>query len=101
MEYNQKLKKLRDEIDLVDKYIYMSILKRFDITNKIGNLKKEHGVSEMSEVRRKEILKKLKDWAIEDGLPVHLITSIYEMILDTSTIEQTLIIHEKDIDYLP
>jgi len=95
MDYNQKLNQLRKKIDEVDDEIYSSILRRSLLTSSVGELKKEHGVTEMCETRRKEIYDRLKNKCIEDGLPVSLIESIYDIIFDQSMLEQTLIIYDK------
>ena len=95
MDYNQKLNQLREKIDQVDDEIYSSILRRSLLTSSIGELKKEHGITEMCENRRREIYNKLKDRCIEDGLPVSLIESVYDVLFDQSMLEQTLIIYDR------
>ena len=50
---------------------------------------------EMSETRKKEIIDKLKGWAIEDGLPVTLVNDIYNIIFEFSILEQILILNDK------
>jgi chorismate mutase len=95
-EFEIELEKLRGEINEIDDAIYRHLLARIYFTTQIGFLKKQHGVSEMSETRRNEIYEKLKKWAIEDGIPVSLVTQIYDIIFEFSVIEQILIITEKD-----
>lgn len=95
-EFEDKLNDLRLEIDEVDEQLYRCLLGRMYLSDRIGLLKKNHGVSEMSTERREEIFTKLKDWAIEDGMPVSMITRIYDIIFEMSVLEQVLIINEKD-----
>jgi len=95
-EYEIELEKLRGEIDSVDEGIYRYLSARMYLTGRIALLKKEHGVSEMCLIRREQIFERLKGWAIEDGIPVSMITQIYEIILEMSVLEQVLIINEKD-----
>lgn len=95
-EYEVELDKIRREIDEVDDGIYRHLLVRMYLITKVATLKRQYGVSEMSTERREEIFTKLKDWAIEDGMPVSMITRIYEIILEMSVLEQVLIINEKD-----
>lgn len=95
-EFENELKNLRDKIDDVDSVIYDAICKRFLLTKEIGLLKSKHGVTEMSEKRREEIYEKLRDWSIRDGIPVNLITEIYETIFDMSILEQTILIYKEN-----
>jgi chorismate mutase len=91
-----ELKKLRDEIDFVDSKIYESIYQRVLLTGRIGELKKECGVSEMNEQRRNEIYEKMKSLAVKDGVPVYLISKIYDVIFESSITEQTILINKKN-----
>jgi chorismate mutase len=96
MSYEDKLSKIRESIDNTDRLLYDSIMTRVMLTSEIGLLKKEYGVTDMCEVRRNEILSKVKQWAVDDTIPVHLVTGIFELLIDNSVLEQVLIIHEKE-----
>jgi chorismate mutase len=96
MSFEQKLNELRLSVDETDELLYNTILKRVMLISQIGLLKKEYGVSEMCEERRNQILSKVKQWAIEDQIPVYLVSDIFEKLIDNSVIEQVLIIHEKE-----
>lgn len=85
----------RRSIDEIDHQIYVSLLSRYKHIHEIAELKKEYGTMEMSESRQNEIMDKLKQWAIEDGLSVTLITEIYNKIFEFSILEQILVINEK------
>lgn len=85
----------RRSIDEIDHQIYVSLLNRYKHISKIGEIKKEYGTMEMSETRKKEIIDKLKGWAIEDGLPVTLVNDIYNIIFEFSILEQILILNDK------
>lgn len=98
MSFEQKLNELRISVDETDELLYNTILKRVMLISQIGLLKKEYGVSEMCEERRNQILSKVKQWAIEDQIPVYLVCDIFEKLIDNSVIEQVLIIHEKERD---
>lgn len=95
MSYKSELEILRKEIDDVDEIIYNSLLKRLNLITKIGELKKIHGKHDMSTKRRNEIISRLKEWSIEDGVPVSLITQLYDKIFEYSVLEQILIINDK------
>lgn len=85
----------RRSIDEIDHQIYISLLNRYKHISKIAEIKKEYGTMEMSETRKKEIIDKLKGWAIEDGLPVTLVNDIYNIIFEFSILEQILILNDK------
>lgn len=95
MSYKSELEILRKEIDDVDEVIYNSLLKRLNLITKIGELKKLHGEHDMCTKRRDEIISRLKEWSIEDGVPVSLITQLYDKIFEYSVLEQILIINDK------
>lgn len=93
--YEDELKRLRSMIDDVDYDLYNAIMRRVFLTSEVGELKKEHDVFEMSESRQEEIYERLKSKCIEDGIPVSLITAIYDIIFEFSVLEQVLIINDK------
>ena len=99
-EYQEELEKLRHSIDAIDDVLYRTLEFRVSMIVKIAELKKKHGVTEMSSERRDEIYERVKGWAIEDGIPVSLVMKIYDTIFEYSVLEQTLIIHDnqKEMD---
>ena len=55
----ESLENLRKKINLIDYQLLRLLKKRGDIVNKIGILKKEHGIELHHPEREKEIIKKL------------------------------------------
>jgi chorismate mutase len=96
-EFQNELEILRKEVDEVDSIIYQAIYNRTLLTNKIGQLKKNHGVIEMSLERRQEIYKKLTDWATIDNIPTELFTKIYDTIFEFSINKQLDLINKEVI----
>jgi chorismate mutase len=94
-QFNFQMDIQRRSIDEIDHQIYVSLLNRYKHISKIAEIKKEYGTMEMSETRKKEIIDKLKGWAIEDGLPVTLVNDIYNIIFEFSILEQILILNDK------
>lgn len=92
--YNTELKKLREQIDVIDDYICAWLAARIRLAQTIGHLKAERGVTEMSEKRKEKILKRLKKIAIEKGIPNHLLQDIYKLILEHSVLTQNVIIYK-------
>lgn len=75
------LKKLRIEIDGVDKAIVEMLAKRFEITRKIGKYKKEQNLLSQDIEREKQILAQRKFWAQEHGLDDNLVDEIFKIIV--------------------
>jgi|688.fasta_scaffold1251477_2 chorismate mutase len=96
MGNKEELEELRGSIDLIDEALYLSIRQRISLTTKVGELKKQHGTSEMCENRKRDIIHKVSQWANRDGISISLITSVYDLIIESSRKEQTLLINKKD-----
>lgn len=94
-QFNFQMEIQRRSIDEIDHQIYVSLLERYKHISKIAELKKEYGTMDMSESRQNEIMNKLKQWAIEDGMPVSFINDIYNKIFEFSVLEQILTINDK------
>jgi len=92
--YNTELKKLREQIDVIDDYICAWLAARIRLSQTIGHLKVERGVIEMSEKRREKILKRLKKIAIEKGIPRYFLQDIYKIILEHSVLTQNIILYK-------
>lgn len=90
-DYNSRLQQLRDKIDEADDLICRNLLLRLHIIQEVGALKKEHGITEMSESRREEIMERLKEWAINNGFPSYVIADIYKILFDHSILSQQII----------
>jgi chorismate mutase len=50
----------------------------------------------MCENRKRDIIHKVSQWANRDGISISLITSVYDLIIESSRKEQTLLINKKD-----
>jgi chorismate mutase len=92
--YNTELKNLREQIDVIDDQICAWLAARIRLSQTIGHLKVERGVTEMSEKRKEKILKRLKKIAIEKGIPNYLLQDIYKIILEHSVLTQNVIIYK-------
>lgn len=90
--YKDKLKDLRNQIDLADKALYKALHSRLQVVTKIADLKKEYGILEMSKPRQNEILKKLSS---PKKIPNSLISKLYDIIFEYSIKKQESIINTK------
>ena len=76
------LQKLRVEIDGVDKALVEVLAKRFEISRRIGQCKKEQGLPPRDERREREMLQQRKALAKEHGIDPDLVDSIFQAVLN-------------------
>ena len=80
----QKLQKLRDQIDILDNKIIVSLAKRTDIVRKVGALKKEHSIEPRDTTRFNKLLKNKLSQAKKLDLPQNFIKELYNLIHEYS-----------------
>ncbi len=90
---NTELNWLRAEIDELDEQIWDSIAARMDVSKRIGEWKKEHGIAPLQPERYREIVKELKiknEKLRMNGLPLseQFMLNIWEMIHEESLRQQ-------------
>lgn len=56
-EYRAKLKKLRNEIDVLDRALFKLLKKRFKLVHQIGAIKKKEGIPVFQKARWEDMLK--------------------------------------------
>ena len=83
----EKLKKLRDEIDDIDKQIVTLIEKRMKISVKVGKFKKENDMPIFDAKRENEVIEK-KIELLKNKEFSNLITTIYNDIMSVSKLLQ-------------
>ena len=79
-----KLKKLRREIDRVDRLLLKALAKRFRIVSEVGRLKLRYGLPIVQKSRMTEMLNGRRDDAIRLKLSGRLVYKIYDLIHDAS-----------------
>ena len=90
--YDLELEKLRKEIDKADDTICNALLLRRNLITEIALLKKEHGVTEMSESRREEIMERLSEWSSSNYFPTYVLREIYDTVFKNSILHQEVIL---------
>lgn len=93
----EKLKKLRDEIDDIDKQIVSLIEKRMKISVKVGKFKKENDMPIFDAKRENEVIEK-KIELLKNKELSNLITTIYNDIMSVSKLLQKDLIEKNLID---
>ena len=84
MTPQNKLKKLRKEIDAVDKHFMKSLAKRFKIVSEVGKLKVKNGFPIHQQSRMEEMLNGRKVDAERLNLDGKLVYNIFDLIHEAS-----------------
>ena len=79
---------LRAEIDELDERLWDTIAARMEVSERIGEWKKAHGVAPLQPERFNAILEKRKQWAAQKGLPEEFVEQLFEIIHEQSLREQ-------------
>lgn len=85
----EELKKIRDQLDIIDRRIIDSLAERQRIVEKVFSLKKENSGRIRDYHREEQILKKLGDIAREAGLDRYYVEQIFREIINHSVRSQT------------
>lgn len=85
---NQELNWLRAEIDELDDQLWETIARRMEVSERIGEWKKEHGVQALQPQRYAEIIAQRKEWAEQKGLSVELVQNLFDAIHQESLKKQ-------------
>ena len=85
---NQELAWLRAEIDELDDQLWETIVRRMEVSERIGDWKKEHGVQALQPQRYEEIVKQRKEWAEQKGLSEELVQNLFDAIHQESLKKQ-------------
>ncbi len=80
MDYDEEIKKLRQEIDEVDEQILKNIARRFEVVAKISKLKKVTKQTPLQKNRWEQLLEKIKELAVKEGLSKKFIEEIWNLI---------------------
>ena len=95
----EKLKKLRNEIDDIDKQIVELIEKRMKASVKVGEVKKENNIPIFDAKRENEVIEK-KIELLKNKELSNLIITIFNDIMSTSKLLQKDLIDEKGKNYI-
>ena len=82
------IKKLREQIDLIDKQILLLVKQRMDIVKKIGKIKKQNKLEVKDLKREKEIIAKLYKQGKKLKIQKKLIKTIWSCFFATAYKEE-------------
>lgn len=80
----EPLDQLRSQIDAIDHAIVAKIAERLQIVQKIGEYKKQEGITVLDPNREAKLYIKLHQLSQEYNVPLELITHIYDYIMNHS-----------------
>ena len=75
------LEELRKEVNVCNKEIIQNLKKRFEITRKIGELKKKEGLPSLDKSREEVMFNNLELMSQEYGLNKNMIKDIFTIII--------------------
>lgn len=81
-ELPQELRQLRTLIDSIDTEILAALARRFEVTNKVGQLKATHGLDSVDPVREQEKLQHLRDLATQQGLNSDFVHALFQLLFN-------------------
>lgn len=87
-EFNEKLSRLRAQIDVLDENLIFTLASRMKVSRSIGDLKKENSVAIVQPSRWDEVLDKAAASATAYGLDTEFIKRIFNTIHEASVAEQ-------------
>lgn len=78
----QELLQLRDRIDSIDEDILSALARRFEVTEKVGQIKALHDLDSVDPVREQEKLLRLRALAEQKGLSGNLVHELYQRLFN-------------------
>ncbi|OGY42721.1 MAG: hypothetical protein A2Y67_01510 [Candidatus Buchananbacteria bacterium RBG_13_39_9] len=89
-----ELKKLRREIDKIDRKLIDLLVQRKSLVQKVGLFKKKHNLPIFNKAREKEIAKKLNKWAIKNGLRKTFLQKIWGAMIEEAKLIEKKVKHK-------
>lgn len=80
-EIPEELKVKRQQLDQLDLQIVDLLVKRFEITRKVGEVKAAYSLEALDGNRETEKLRSLKDYSAKFGLSGSLVESLFALIM--------------------
>lgn len=77
-----ELTRFRREIDEIDRTWVLTLARRFEITEAVGNLKQREGLPAGDPLRESRQVEALRDLAGKNGLDPDLVEQLFRMITD-------------------
>ena len=78
---NMNLEQLRAEIDRSNKEIVFAIAKRFQLTRKVGELKRQNNLQSKDKSRELKVIENVRLLAKESGIDEDMIENIFSIVM--------------------
>lgn len=78
---SDELEQLRGEVDALDQELIEILVRRFSVTEEIGNVKAKNNLPSEDEQREAKQYKKFKKYADEYGLPREMLKEIFQTVM--------------------
>ena len=88
--FDSEIKKLRDNIDDIDRQILGLISRRLTQVQEVVALKKAHNIPVYHPAREEDLISRLRDQATSSGINPDFMEELYRVILRNSRMEQTV-----------
>ena len=89
------LQDLRKSIDTIDAQLLSLLAERFQVTEKVGHYKKEHGLPAKDPAREKIQYNRLTKLSKKAGLDPTIATKIWQQIIDEVVKRHQIILNDK------
>ena len=96
IEWKENIDQLRAKIDIIDENIINALSSRMDISRQIGEYKKNNNVAIVQALRWDNLLDKVVEKGLEQGLSDKFITDVFNAIHEASVEVQNDIISDKN-----
>ena len=93
---DESIRKLRNQVDLVDTELIKLLAKRRDLTIEIGKIKKRKNIPIMDGERRGEVLDRIRKEAKKHGLDEKKAEDFWGCIIDCAIKEQEKLVFTND-----
>lgn len=82
-----KLEELRSEIDQLDEKLIEVLAERFNVSRRVGELKRSNVLPPRDEEREQRQLRRVRDLAQAHGVPPELAGAVLRLIVDTVVVQ--------------
>ena len=78
---NEKLAKLREEIDTVDAELFKALQKRFEIVDRVIAVKRDAGIAAMLPERVEQVVENVQRHVQATNVPPHIIETLWRQLI--------------------
>lgn len=95
LDFQKSLTTIREKVDALDEEIMDNLIKRMELSKDFGKIKKEYNVLILQNERWKNLIEKMLERGLANGLSEDFILRIFKAVHQESIDHQKSILHEK------